>query len=103
MLPSEIHNDLECRRDSADRTRLTSPRARNTSATCPAGSSAYRMTLKAVPHTDLHCKQENSTSAATKPRATSARQKSSWPSSLRCMPSITAQKDYAQSPSEFIG
>src|SRR6266700_1122093 len=75
-LPSGIHNALECPWDSADHTRLTSPRAIDTSATCPADSWGYRMTLKVAPHIDLHCKHGSSTSAATKPQATFARQRS---------------------------
>ncbi len=81
-----------CRWATAGRTRPSSPCARSTSATCPAGSSACRRTPRAARPTGCRCRPASSTSAATRPRATSARRRCcsrSWP---RCTPSTTARR-----------
>ena len=83
-------------------TRHTSLRATNSSVTCPAGSLAFHTMLKAVQRIASRCKRASNTSGATKPQATSARQRFSSPSLRRCMRFITAPKDCARLPSAFI-
>ena len=66
--------------------------ATSTSATCRAGSSACRRTPRAGRPTGWRCRPASSTSAATRPRATSAPRRCcsrSWP---RCTPSTTGPR-----------
>ena len=102
MSPWETRNVLACQWGLVDRTRHTSPRVTNTSATCLVVSWAFRMMPKAALLIDSPYKRANNTSAATKRRATFARHRFFWLSSPRCMQSTTDLVACAQSPSAFI-
>ena len=66
--------------------------ARDSSARCPAGSSASRSTPTETPRCGSRCRRASSTSAARRRPPTSARRRCclrSWP---RCTPSTTAAR-----------
>ena len=88
-----------CRSGTAGRTRRSSRRRTSTSVTCPAASSAYRRTGMAVRRSAWRCRPGNSTSAARRRRATSARRRCSWPSWRACTPCTTGPTGCAASRS----
>ena len=81
-----------CRWATAGRTPPSSPRGRSTSATCPGGWWASRRTPRAGPPTAWRSRPASSTSAATRPRATSARRRCCSPSWPPCTRSTTARR-----------
>ncbi len=75
-----------CRSASAVPTPATWRCARDSSASCPAASSACRRTPRATPRTGSRCRPASSTSAARRRPRTSARRRCCWPSWRRCTP-----------------
>ena len=62
------------------------------SATCPAGSSGCRSTPRTTPPTAWRCRHVSSTSAARRPRRTSARRRCCWPSWPPCTRCTTGRR-----------
>ena len=67
-----------CQWDSAGRTRATSPCTPSMRASCPAGWSGCPWTRTGRRPSGWRCRPANSTSAATKPPATSAPRRCCW-------------------------
>src|SRR5213593_865470 len=67
----------------------SSRRRTNTSAISRGASSGCRRTPRGSPRTGLRCRRANSTSAATRRRATSVRRRCCWRSWPACLRSIT--------------
>ena len=86
-----------CRWASAARMRLSSPRATPSSARCPAASSACPRMRRATPPCASRWAPANSTSAARRPRPTSAPRRCCWPSWPRCTRCTTARRACAAS------
>ncbi len=70
---------LACRLALAARTLPLWPPATNSSASCPAGWSAYRRTRRGSRPCVFRCRRASSTSAARRRPATSARRRCCWP------------------------
>ena len=81
-----------CRWAPAARTRPTWPAATSSSARCPAAWSASASTRTATRPTAWRCRRASSTSAARRPRPTSARRRCCRPWSPACTPSTTARR-----------
>jgi glycine dehydrogenase len=77
--PSARRSASACRSASADLTRGSSPPRTPSSARCPGGSSACRKTRRAIPRCASRSAHASSTSAATRPRRTSAPRRCSSP------------------------
>jgi hypothetical protein len=83
------------------RTRPSWPARTSSSARCPAASSACPRTPRATRPCAWPCKLASSTSAARRPRPTSAPRRCCRPSWPACTPSTTARRASSASPSAW--
>ena len=101
MSPSAAPSALVFRSVLADPTPLTSPRSYRTSASSRVDSSESRKTAPVGLPTASPFKPVSNISGATAPPVTSAPPKPCSPPLPPCMPSTTARKASAKSPSAF--
>ena len=99
MSRSGVRSASGSRWDTGGRTPHTSRAARSSSGSSPGGSSAFRWTVTATGRSAWRCRRGSSTSAARRPRRTSAPRRSSSRSWRGCTPSTTGPGDCAASRS----